>query len=218
MTLHKEGVSDFLWDTLCKFQNEKLFDNYYLVGGTALSLQMGHRISDGIDLFTEEKIPRDRIIKFATNIRKNVEIINNDDTIYQIFFPNGNLKVDFVQYPYKLISPLVKNEYQLKIAGKEDISAMKMSAAGTRGNEAKDFIDLFFLIKEIPINKIVENFMKKYETENVEHYLRSMVYFDDVSSSSWKSVKMLIGKISVDEVKNTLISKIREYSRSILAI
>ena len=76
MKLHKRGISEFLWNTLCRFQNDKLFANYYLVGGTALSLQIGHRISDDIDLFTEEELPKEKILKFASSIRKNVEIIN----------------------------------------------------------------------------------------------------------------------------------------------
>ena len=218
MKLYKEGISGFLWDTLCEFQEEKLFKNYYLVGGTALSLQMGHRLSDDIDLFTEEELPKEKILRFASRIRKNVEIINNDDTIFQIFFPTERLKVDFVKYPYELISPLAENDCNIRMAGKDDISAMKMSAAGTRGNEAKDFIDLFYLLKEMSVSKVVENFKRKYKTENIEHYLRSMVYFDDVSRASWDSVKMLFGKISADEVKNTLINKVTEYSKAILGI
>ena len=216
MKLHKQGLSQFLWDTLCRFQNEKLFANYYLVGGTALSLQMGHRISDDIDLFTEEELPKDRILKFASSIRSNVEIINNDDTIFQIFFPDEILKIDFVHYPYKLLSLASENTDNIRMAGKDDISAMKMSAAGTRGNEAKDFIDLFFLLKEMSVYKIVENFKRKYETENVEHYLRSMVYFDDVPPASWDSIKMLSKKIPIDDVKKLLIGKVTEYSKSIL--
>jgi hypothetical protein len=42
LKLKKAGVNDFLWDTLCKFQNEKMFESYQLVGGTALSLQIEH--------------------------------------------------------------------------------------------------------------------------------------------------------------------------------
>jgi len=56
LKLFKEGINNFLWEKLCIFHNEKLFDTFYLVGGTALSLQIGHRKSADIDLFTENKM------------------------------------------------------------------------------------------------------------------------------------------------------------------
>ena len=68
MKLVKTGVHPFLWEALLKLQSNSLFDGFYLVGGTALSLQMGHRISEDIDLFTKEKISKDAILNFAKKI------------------------------------------------------------------------------------------------------------------------------------------------------
>jgi hypothetical protein len=51
LNLYKNGIRPFLFETLVKLQGAALFNNYYLVGGTALSLQIGHRVSDDIDLF-----------------------------------------------------------------------------------------------------------------------------------------------------------------------
>jgi hypothetical protein len=99
------------------------------------------------------------------------------------------------------------------MVGKNDIAALKMSAAGTRGYEAKDFIDLFYLLKEMPIDKIVENFKIKYETENPLHYLRSMAYFDDVTPDSWKSVKMITERLSSKKVKDFLTGTVRDYEQ-----
>ena len=97
--------------------------------------------------------------------------------------------------------------------GINDIAAMKMSTAGTRGYEAKDFVDLFYLLKYMPIDTIIENFKKKYETENPLHYIRSMAYFDEVTKDSWNTVKMISEPLSVQKVKNTLIKNVRDYEQ-----
>ena len=59
--LRKESVRESLWNLLKELQNSKEFFNYFLVGGTALSLQLGHRMSDDIDLFTRYDINKDVI-------------------------------------------------------------------------------------------------------------------------------------------------------------
>ena len=216
MKLKRAGISDFLWETLCKFQNEKIFESYNLVGGTALSLQIEHRISTDIDLFTENKLNRDEILHFARKIDKNVEVINNSGAIFQILYPEKQLKIDFVNYEFPLLEPLVENNEGIRLVGKNDISAMKMSAAGTRGYEARDFVDLYYLLKEIPIENIVDNFKRKYNTNNIQHYLRSMNYFNDVNEESWKSIKMIHDQLSVNNVKETLNSEVNKYWRKIL--
>ena len=220
MKLKKEGINEFLWEKLCIFQNEKLFYTFNLVGGTALSLQIGHRISTDIDLFTEDKLDKEEILSFVKKIDKNTEIINSSGAILQILFPSDDpekrLKVDFVNYEYPLLEKLVDNEDGIRLVSKNDISAMKMSAIGTRGYEARDFVDLFYLLKEIPIETIVDNFKKKYNTENIQQYLRSMNYFDDVNEESWKSIKMLHDKLSIKEVKDTLNNEVNKYWKNIL--
>ena len=219
MKLKKGGVKDYLWQTLCKYQNEKIFDSYYLVGGTALSLLIEHRISTDIDLFTKEDLNKEEIFNFSKKIDVNVEIKNSSEKIFQIIFPNSTpekiLKIDFVSYEYPLLEPYVENDDNIRIIGKNDISAMKMSAAGTRGYETRDFVDLYYLLKDIPIEKIVDNFKKKYKTHNIEHYLRSIVYFDDVNKESWASVKMVHGGFSINDVKNKLVSEVSNYYKNI---
>jgi len=209
LNIYKKGINKYLWETLLKYQNEPFFNNYHLVGGTSLTLQIGHRISDDIVLFTEELLDKEKILRFAGDLHKDFEIINNENKILQIKYPHKNLKIDFVQYPYKLLDPVIKTSEGIHMLGKNDISAMKMSAVGQRGYEAKDFVDLYFLLKELSIDKIVENFKIKYETDNIIHYLKSMIYFDDVTPESWKSIKMISKRISTNEIKNTLIDNVK---------
>ncbi|MDA0278745.1 MAG: nucleotidyl transferase AbiEii/AbiGii toxin family protein [Bacteroidetes bacterium] len=53
MKLYLNTVSDQLWDALNKLMADTAFDTFRLVGGTSLSLQLGHRESIDIDLFTD---------------------------------------------------------------------------------------------------------------------------------------------------------------------
>jgi len=216
LNIFKKGINTFLWDTLLQFQREPFYKNFHLVGGTALTLQIGHRISDDIDLFTMENIKKEKIFKYAQTIHKNVEILNDDETIFQLYFPHKDLKIDFVHYPYKLLDPIITTDEGLHMFGKNDISAMKLSAAGTRGYEAKDFVDLYFLLKEISIDKIIDNFKRKYESENPLHYIRSMAFFDDVTPDSWKNINYISEPVSTNLIKETLINNVRNYEQQIL--
>ena len=203
MGIKKIGISEDLWNALLKFQSNILFNDYYLVGGTAFSLQIGHRISTDIDLFSKLKIKKDEILNFVEkNISKNIDVTNSSNSIFQIVI-DKKTKIDFVEYPYDLLDPLIKTD-GIRMIGKNDISAMKISAVGTRGNEAKDFIDVYYLLKYMPIEKMFENFKKKYNTDDIEQYKKSLVYFDEVPMSSWKDVKLINDKLSEKEVKETL--------------
>jgi hypothetical protein len=214
--LIKDGITDFLWNSLRTIQNDPLFRDYYLAGGTALSLHIGHRISNDIDLFTKNDLQREEIFDFVkTNISEKAKIINNQGRIFQLFMEKEKLKIDFVQFPYELLDPLIETE-GIRLAGKNDLAAMKISAAGTRGNEAKDFVDLYFLLREMPIDTMFENFKKKYKTGDVLQYVRSVMFFDDVTQASWAALKPTNEIFFEKDIKEKLIQEVIKYERSIL--
>ena len=100
-------------DLLNKINESVLFQNYRLVGGTALALIHGHRKSIDLDFFGNEKI----------------------DSLFL-----NDVKIDIVFYPYEWIdNPLVEDN--LRLASSKEIAAMKMAAIINRGSK-KDFIDL----------------------------------------------------------------------------
>jgi hypothetical protein len=210
--LQKNVVKRPLWDVLVKLQKEPLFHNFFLVGGTALSLQIGHRISEDIDLFTQNKIDKDMILDFLERNYKTVSVTNAQDSILQINI--GGLKVDFVSYPYKLIEQ-VKTDEGIRFLGKKDIAAMKLAAVANRGNQAKDFVDLFFLLKEIPLKDMFDCYKEKYHQTDLFHVKKSIVYFADVPDLSWDTIIMVKGIVSKNEVKNTLIREMNNYNKEI---
>lgn len=145
----QEGcVSERLLTLLQKLQNETNFKDYFLVGGTALALQIGHRMSYDIDLFTKSELKIPEITKYLVkNHPGKYQIINTQNMIFQIMI--DGIKVDFVQHPFELVEP-VFNDNQISYLGKKDIAAMKLRAIENSGNRAKDFIDIYYLLLEIP--------------------------------------------------------------------
>ena len=186
----REGcVSEKLLELLRKLQNETVFKNYFLVGGTALALQIGHRKSDDIDLFSCEELNVPEIAMFLkNNYGGNYQLLNSQNMIYQVII--NEIKVNFVHHPSELVEKIF-HEKKIKFLGKKDIAAMKLHAIETGGNRAKDFIDIFFLLRDIPLEKMFEYYRKKYNTENIFNAKRSLGFFNDVPEESREEVRMI---------------------------
>jgi len=129
------------------FQKLKNFPQYYLAGGTALALQIGHRMSDDFDLFIEKDILSE-LLKKAERVFKGSAIdiiINHSEQLSLII---DQTKVDFVKYPFPLSLDLIEYE-QVKIVKIPEIAAMKAYIIGRRATY-KDYIDLYlFFLKNI---------------------------------------------------------------------
>ena len=212
--LQKKSVEKPLWDILKKLQKDKTFEKYFLVGGTALALQIGHRISFDIDLFTRENINKDEIFDYMNrNYNGKYQIHNIQNTILQISI--NNIKIDFVKYDYDFIEE-IKNDNGIKFLGKKDISAMKLMAVANRGDQAKDFIDIFYLLKEIQLKEMFEYYKIKYKQNDISPIKRSLVYFDDITESNWLSVKLLHDDLSIETIKKSIIDKMNIYNKDII--
>ena len=83
--LQKKSVGKSLWNLLIELQSSAVFKNYFLVGGTALSLQLEHRMSDDIDLFTRQAINKEEIFDFLNkNYNGKYQLINVQNIFLQV--------------------------------------------------------------------------------------------------------------------------------------
>jgi hypothetical protein len=212
--LQMQSVGKPLWDILKNLQQKELFKSYFLVGGTALSLQLGHRISNDIDLFTRDDLNKDEILDFLNRDYNGIYQIHNiQNTILQISITS--VKIDFVKYDYDLIED-VNSEEGIRYLGKKDISAMKLMAIANRGDQAKDFIDIYYLLKEIKLIDMFEYYKLKYKQHDINQIKRSLVYFDDVTESNWASVTLLKDTLSTKEIKRVIVNEVNEYNKNII--
>ncbi len=187
--------------------------DFFLVGGTALALQLGHRFSEDLDLFTLnefdsnllfEKLEKQFSITDKSEQKNtlNINIVSPKDKI-------GNIvKVDFVRYFYPLLKP-IKNIENIRLLEIEDIIPMKLSAIAGRGSK-KDFYDLFFLLKSYSIEKMFELFRQKFPTTNEFQIIKSLTYFED---AELEPNPITFDKVSWNSVKETMILETSKYSK-----
>jgi len=182
-------------------QNLPQFNDFLLVGGTSLALQIGHRISIDLDLFTTSKVDIDAIPNQISHFDK-IKIINRTPSILNLFI--GNVKVDFVSYTYPFLhSPVLVDD--LKLASIEDIAAMKLAAIVGRGSK-KDFIDLFFLLQRYTLIQLLEFYNSKYPDGSDFLVYKSLTYFEDADIEPMPN---MIQAIEWATVKKQIISEVR---------
>ena len=208
--LQEKCVSERLLTLLRKLEEETVFKDFFLVGGTALALQIGHRKSEDIDLFSQEELRIPEITKFLKQHHSaKYQLLNTQNMIFQVMI-NG-IKVDFVHHPFELVEAPY-HESQITYLGKKDIAAMKLHAIETNGSRAKDFVDIFFLLKEMPLEKMFSYYRKKYATENIFNAKRSLGFFEDVPKESWKEVRIIQGNVSEKEIKKAILNAIQDFN------
>jgi len=149
--LQTQTVSTELLELLNNIMKSDFFSDFILVGGTALALQIGHRNSIDIDMFGNSIIDEDAFIDELNRFGR-VEKLQKTKNI--LIVSVNNIKVDFVNYRYPLLEDF-KNIDGVRMASKKDIAAMKLNAISGRGSR-KDFIDLFFLLKEFSLEEMIK--------------------------------------------------------------
>lgn len=168
----------------------------YLAGGTACALQLGHRVSLDLDFFTAIEFPTEIVLKQLGEIQG----FKLDETAkWTILGSFPKVKFSYFYYPYPLIGKPVSFS-GIKLASLEDIAAMKIVAICDRGTK-RDFIDLYFLIKQkFSLEKILRFYDQKFNklSSNIYHITSSLSYFADADPQ--KLPKMLI-PVSWEEVK-----------------
>jgi hypothetical protein len=147
------------------------------------------------------------------NYNGKYQIHNIQNNIFQISIKG--IKVDFVKYDYSLLEN-IKEEEGIKYLGKKDISAMKLMAIANRGDQAKDFIDIYYLLKEICLKDMFEHYKLKYNQNDISPVKRSLVYFDDVTESNWASVKLLKGLLPMEKVKQIIVKEMNNYTKGVI--
>ncbi len=195
-------------ELLKKLMQEECLRPFNLVGGTALALQIGHRISVDIDLFSDVDFAPQEIIQELRNSYKLKLVSEFENSfIHQVEYPensNNYIKVDVIKYPYPLICETIEIE-GIRMLSKKDIIPMKLSAIGNRGSK-KDFFDIYFLLKEFTLKKMLELFEAKFPNVNYFHILKSLAYFEDADTEI--NPKMII-KVSWEEVKQEILKQVK---------
>lgn len=156
--LHKETVSEEMWGLLQKLMKDEMLKDFTLVGGTALSLMLGHRLSIDIDMFTTKPFNERSILDYLSN---NYPVAVKNMFENTLLLEISNIKVDIIAHQYKWQAP-AKTEENVRLASLEDIGAMKLHAIFQDGSRIKDFIDMHFLLEHNSLKTYLDFYQKKY--------------------------------------------------------
>lgn len=191
--------------------DSKILGSAYMAGGTALALQIEHRISVDFDFFTPEEFDEKILVQRIKKTIPDFELERMEWGTILGYIKKTRFSLFFYDYPL-----LFKTEDFLgvKIADVRDISPMKIAAIADRGTK-RDFIDLYFITEKekiLSLKEILEMYDKKFKLlkQNRMHIFKSLCYFDDAEKG--KTPKML-KNISWKEVKEFFISEVKKISR-----
>ena len=208
--LHKETVDQSTLELLNQLQQKEYLKGFYLVGGTALALKMGHRKSVDLDLFSN----------FNFDAVQLLDNLTTDFSFTLFFSANNTLKgsinqvqVDILAHRYPMVyDPIItENICMLSV---EDIAAMKLNAISVSGQRVKDFIDIYFLLDTYSIGEMIGFYKKKYSQYNEANVLKSLCWFEEVDLSDWP-VLLKTPKLRWGTVKKTIKEATSAYLQQI---
>jgi len=172
--------------------------DFYLAGGTALALLEGHRVSVDLDLFSSTLNDAETL---AVDLEDRLQAKITDVVLGQnaVDLEISGIRVSLIRYRYPLLQPTLKPDSNgLRLADRDDIAAMKLSAITNRGSR-KDFIDFWLLLdRQRTLSEYLDLFRQKFSKRDVGHVVRSLVYFAEADEDpplkllepiSWEQVK-----------------------------
>jgi hypothetical protein len=170
---------------------------FYLAGGTALALHLGHRRSRDFDFFrAQDFLPQELLSTLRDG--NGLDVLQEAPGTLTVRL--RGVPTSFFRYDYPLLRPLVETPWGLPLADPDDIAPMKLSALAGRGSR-KDFVDLYAYAHRVaPLTQVFQRFREKYRGVTIDpyHLLRSLTYFADAEAEpmpevldevAWETVK-----------------------------
>lgn len=205
--LQVETVEPRAFSILEELMKMPRLKQFSLVGGTALSLQYGHRKSVDLDLFSNKPFENEEIINALRKKFKASFATRITNPRFGVFCFVDDVKIDLIRHPHPLIRP-EKNIDGIRIFSTEDIIAMKVQAVLGRGKK-KDFWDIAELLNHFSIADFVNFHKEKYASQilliSIPH---ALTYFGEADESE---DPISLKKQTWDSVKKIIQKKVRQY-------
>lgn len=199
--LQKETIEDNTLELLKKLQREETLSTTRLVGGTALALQIGHRISVDLDLFSKEPLDINAIEQNLTHkFNFSAHFISKGSVRGEI----DGIKIDILHHPYEWIDEPVCEE-DIIMASLQDITAMKLNSIIHNGTRPKDFLDVAYLSQYFSYDDMRSLLVQKYPEYDPILLDRCINYFDDIETDFVADIRLVDGRVNFNKVKQRLI-------------
>jgi len=208
--LHLNTVSDLLWDSLNKLMSLKEFDSFRMVGGTSLSLQLGHRESIDIDLFTDlpygsvdfAQLENVLIETFPYVEKSSVGVIGMGTSFFIGKNENELVKLD-LYYTDPFVFPILI-EQNIRFSSIEEVAAMKFEVIA-QGGRKKDFWDVHELLEKYTLDDLIGFYLKRNpygysKDELLTQVIDFSVAEDDFTPNCFKNKDWEIIKLDFEEL------------------
>jgi len=205
-----QTITDDMRLVLTEFSQSAIAKSFYLAGGTALSLQIGHRLSVDLDFFSPtEDIPTIRPV--LENSLSKLPTTLADSSWGNLVYLTKNVRVGFYGYGFPIVTPLVEIE-GLRLASIEDIALMKLDAMLSRAAR-KDFYDLYFICKNVSLKQLFKKADQKYPSirDFEAQTTKRLVYFENAEN---ESAPLLLENVPWQTVKEYFIKQAKEIEQS----
>ena len=199
--LQTSTVKESTFELLKRLQAEPLLATTRLVGGTALSLQIGHRESEDLDLFSVEPLEGMLVQQMLVDKYGFVPTVIAENTL--IGFIQG-VKIDVIYHPFPWLEAAIEED-GIRIATKTDIAAMKVHAIINSGKRPKDFVDIAFLSMHYSYNQIKALLLNRYPAYDPIMADKAVIYFDDIDELLIPEINMIGYEFDFERIKTRII-------------
>jgi hypothetical protein len=180
---------------------------FYLAGGTAVALQLGHRESVDFDWFTSSSL--DDPMAFAGLLHsRGIAVTAPKVAPGTLHGRVDGVRCSFLSYRYPLLAPAWRAEECLcDLASLADLSCMKLAAIAQRGAR-KDFLDIVAVASTgLTLPKMLDLYRRKYGVQDVGHVLAALCYFDDAERDPMPVMHLAV---DWDTIKKTVQSWVKD--------
>ena len=180
---------------------------FVLAGGTAIALRLGHRLSEDYDFFTIRSFGPDRLHQAIIRLDLETTVLQEEPGTLTLLA--DGVKVSFFHYPYAFLEDMSKL-YGVKVAGLIDLASMKLMALMQRGAK-RDYVDLYWILRDIPFSKIAENMVKRYGSNRVNPLVvgKALVFFQDADADP--DPEYLGNHIAWSKIKKYLADHVQQF-------
>jgi hypothetical protein len=176
---------------------------FYLAGGTALALHLGHRSSVDFDFYSSEPFEPELLLsEINRRVTETTQIQVKENTL---ILECDKVQVSAFYYPYRMLKPL-EDSGDILLASVEDIAAMKVIAIIQRGRR-RDFIDIFYLIDKLGLKKLLALAERKYPDFNLYLALQALTYFEDAEREN--EARAIRTRVPWKTVKNSITAEVK---------
>ena len=184
------------------------FKGFYLVGGTALALQIGHRLSVDFDFFSFEPLPPN-LLRQVKRVFSHSSISVTYRVPEQLNLLIDNIQTTFFHYEYPVVNPFM--EYKgVSLVSIQEIAAMKAFAVGKR-LAYKDYVDWYFMLNEeyVTLKEVISLCARKYGSDfNDRLFLGQLVFMEDIPT---QKIDFLRDPVERDKVQASLEALVRHF-------